>query len=134
METLNQAIQHAEDDFSDVQYRMSDWFNSRNNYDSDMSDVRKMLDSIENFLGTMSSNKDFTAVISRLHQARDDLEKNQEKANRLKNSKYEIKSKSKELNSTLKEESEKDSDSDSSTGSSIDQLTDRYKVKYVLIQ
>ena len=60
----------------------------------------------------------------RLRQFQEDLEANQQRANRLKSSKFEIKSKSTGLTSSI--QSEDLSESDGSSTSSIDNLTDRY--------
>ena len=69
--------------------------------------------------------------MSKLKAARDQLEQGQERANRLKKSKFEVKTKRKELDHTLHQSengseangSESDTKSDTS---SIDNLTDRY--------
>lgn len=125
IERLIKSVNAAEDDFVDFKYRISDLFDARSSHESDMTDVRKMLDSIAKFLESIGDLDGAPNILGRLRQSRDDLEQNQEKANRLKNSKYEIKSKSRDLNATLADQ-DSGSDSGSSTMSSIDNLTDRY--------
>ena len=63
-------------------------------------------------------------VLGRLRQFQEELETNQERANRLKSSKFEIKSKSCGLAGSV--QSDDLSESEGSSTSSIDNLTDRY--------
>ena len=127
LDTTSQCLEEWRD-------RMSDLDNAQHSFDADHIYILKLLENVEKVIAqeSLSAMSDERVTLTKLKAARDQLEQGQERANRLKKSKFEVKTKRKELDHTLHQSengseagngSESDTKSDTS---SIDNLTDRY--------